>query len=130
MQLSLAAIFLGLTVVSAAPTVVTRDEPADCGGKSYTAQQVSNAIDEGCSYFESGSDVNSYPHRYNNYEGFDFKGLDGPFQEFPIISGGVYTGGSPGADRVVFTEDSCALAGTITHTGASGNAFVACVGTS
>ena len=38
--------------------------------------------------------------------------------------------GSPGADRVVITEDSCKQAGTITHTGASGNNFVACDGTS
>ena len=38
--------------------------------------------------------------------------------------------GSPGPDRVVITEDACRQAGTITHTGASGNAFVACQGTS
>lgn len=85
--------------------------------------------------------------RYNNYEGFNFNGYNGPFQEFPIIPGGVYTGGefsygapkrdetdidvgSPGPDRVVITEDSCRQAGTITHTGASGNNFVACQGTS
>ena len=37
--------------------------------------------------------------------------------------------GSPGPDRVVITED-CELAGSITHTGASGNNFVACDGTS
>lgn len=86
---------------------------------------------------------------YNNYEGFEFKGLDGPFQEFPMVSDGVYDGGeymfpprwtglfialtcpgSPGADRVVITEDGCLLAGSITHTGADGNNFVACEGTS
>ena len=38
--------------------------------------------------------------------------------------------GSPGADRVVITEDGCLLAGSITHTGADGNNFVACEGTS
>ena len=38
--------------------------------------------------------------------------------------------GSPGPDRVVITESGCQLAGTITHTGADGNAFVACEGTS
>lgn len=38
--------------------------------------------------------------------------------------------GSPGPDRVVITEDGCKQAGTITHTGASGNNFVACDGTS
>lgn len=37
--------------------------------------------------------------------------------------------GSPGADRVVI-NGQCSIAGIITHTGASGNAFVACAGTS
>lgn len=37
--------------------------------------------------------------------------------------------GSPGADRVVI-NGQCSIAGIITHTGASGNAFVACTGTS
>ena len=37
------------------------------------------------------------------------------------------TAGSPGADRVVFTA-SGQRAGEITHTGASGNNFVACSG--
>lgn len=37
--------------------------------------------------------------------------------------------GSPGADRIVFNS-TCQLAGEITHTGASGNDFVGCSGTS
>lgn len=37
----------------------------------------------------------------------------------------VYDGGSPGADRVIFNGDD-QLAGVITHTGASGDDFVAC----
>lgn len=35
--------------------------------------------------------------------GFDFP-VNGPYQEFPIRTSGVYTGGSPGADRVVFVS--------------------------
>ncbi|PNH40213.1 hypothetical protein VD0003_g10121, partial [Verticillium dahliae] len=35
---------------------------------------------------------------------------------------------SPGADRVII-NGNCAIAGQITHTGASGNAFVGCSGT-
>ena len=67
----------------------------------------------------------NYPHRYNNYEGFDFP-TSGPWYEFPILSSHkVYTGGSPGADRVIFDEDG-ALDMLITHTGASGNNFVGC----
>ncbi|KAK5630901.1 hypothetical protein RRF57_006616 [Xylaria bambusicola] len=91
--------------------------------------------------------ANSYPHTYNNYEGFSFT-VSGPYLEFPMLSSGVYTGGtylhgskplgcgldtysligSPGADRVIINT-SCKLAGAITHTGASGNNFVGCSGT-
>ncbi|KAF9700370.1 hypothetical protein EKO04_002046 [Ascochyta lentis] len=68
----------------------------------------------------------TYPHKYNNYEGFDFL-VGGTYFEFPLKTSGVYTGGSPGADRVV-VNGSGARAGEITHTGASGNNFVACSG--
>lgn len=64
-----------------------------------------------------------------DYEGFDFGGVQGPYYEFPIEESGVYDGGSPGADRVVVTGDG-EYAGTITHTGASGDDFVGCSGTS
>lgn len=37
--------------------------------------------------------------------------------------------GSPGADRVIYNRN-CQYAGAITHSGASGNAFVGCSGTS
>jgi len=43
--------------------------------------------------------------------------------------GSIYDGGAPGADRIVINE-SCEIAGEITHTGASGNGFVGCSGTS
>jgi len=43
-----------------------------------------------------------------------------------MASHAVYTGGSPGADRVVF-DGAGAFDLLITHTGASGNNFVACV---
>jgi len=68
---------------------------------------------------------NSYPHQYNNYEGFEFPD-EGPWYEFPILSSDeVYAGGSPGADRVVFNADG-KFQDAITHTGASGNNFVEC----
>lgn len=55
---------------------------------------MSAAVNQGCNYFENGQQVGSgnYPHRYNNYEGFDFR-VSGPWQEFPIKTSGVYTGG-------------------------------------
>jgi hypothetical protein len=43
--------------------------------------------------------------------------------------GANYILGSPGADRVIINT-ACKLAGAITHTGASGNNFVGCSGTS
>lgn len=69
-----------------------------------------------------------YPHQYNNYEGFDFS-IDGPYYEFPIEKGYAYSSGSPGADRVIFNGDGT-YAGSITHTGASGDDFVGCSDTS
>ncbi|KAL5342791.1 guanyl-specific ribonuclease Pc [Aspergillus crustosus] len=96
-----------------------------CGGVCYTSSAVSRAANEGYDYVSAGDDVNNYPHVYQNYESFPFP-VDPTYYEFPILSSGsLYSGGSPGADRVVFNEDG-QLAGVITHTGASGNNFVSC----
>ncbi|OBT67448.1 hypothetical protein VE03_02968 [Pseudogymnoascus sp. 23342-1-I1] len=122
---------LTIALVSAVAALPTLEQRAatTCGSTSYTAAQVSAAAAAACQYYKNGSTAGSstYPHQYNNYEGFNFA-VAGPWQEFPILSGGVYTGGSPGADRVVINT-SCGLAGAITHTGASGNNFVGCSGT-
>ncbi|KAL5092109.1 hypothetical protein Trisim1_002000 [Trichoderma cf. simile WF8] len=118
---------------SAAPLdELTKRDTATCGKVFYSASAVSAASNAACNYVRAGSTAggSTYPHVYNNYEGFRFKGLSKPFYEFPILSSGkTYTGGSPGADRVVI-NGQCSIAGIITHTGASGNAFVACTGTS
>ncbi|USP81811.1 hypothetical protein yc1106_09085 [Curvularia clavata] len=99
-----------------------------CGSTCYTSSQVSAARSAGYSYYSQGDTAGSstYPHQYNNYEGFDFL-VSGPYQEFPLRTSGAYTGGSPGADRVIFNTKG-QRAGEITHTGASGNNFVACSG--
>ena len=98
MQLSIAALCLALTAaVSAAPADLERRAAATCGTQYYTAAQVNAASVAACSHFKAGTTAGSstYPHRYNNYEGFYFKGYSGPFQEFPIMaSGSVYTGGT------------------------------------
>jgi hypothetical protein len=62
--------------------------------QSYSASQVSAAVAQGCKYYRANQQVgsNDYPHRYNNYEGFDFR-VAAPWQEFPITRSGVYTGG-------------------------------------
>ncbi|KAL4782459.1 Ribonuclease/ribotoxin [Aspergillus varians] len=96
-----------------------------CGTVCYTSSAVSAAVSAGSSLQAAGNDVNNYPHVYNNYEGFDFP-VDPTYYEFPILSSGsIYSGGSPGADRVVFNGGG-ETAGVITHTGASGNNFVSC----
>lgn len=72
-----------------------------------------------------GSLIGNYPHQYNDNEGFSFP-TGGPWYEFPILSTfKVYTGGAPGADRVIFDADGN-FDSVITHTGASGNNFVSC----
>ncbi|KAF2969249.1 hypothetical protein GQX73_g4370 [Xylaria multiplex] len=98
-----------------------------CGTVCYAQADLDEAVSQGYGYYEDNETVgsNDYPHQYNNYEGFDFPDA-GPWYEFPILSSGnAYTGGSPGADRVVFNADG-KFQDAITHTGASGNNFVGC----
>jgi hypothetical protein len=121
---------LCLTLTAAFPLNLfgSRQSCADtCGSNCYTTSEVNAALKQGYTAYEDnetyGSD--SYPHQYEDYEGFAFS-IDGPYYEFPILSSGsVYSGGSPGADRVVFNGDGD-LAGLITHTGASGDDFLQC----
>ncbi|KAK1997006.1 ribonuclease [Colletotrichum falcatum] len=130
MQLSLVLVSLFALAAQAVPTELLQKRSTTCGSTSYSTAQVNAASNAACTHVKAGTVAGSstYPHRYNNYEGFDFD-VSGPWYEFPIKSSGVYTGGSPGADRVVINA-SCGQAGQITHTGASGNDFVGCSGTS
>lgn len=67
----------------------------------------------------------SYPHQYRDDEGFDFP-TAGPWYEFPILSSHkVYSGGSPGADRVIFDSHGT-FDSVITHTGESNDGFGSC----
>ncbi|TVY58088.1 Guanyl-specific ribonuclease F1 [Lachnellula suecica] len=120
-----------LAIATALPTALEERAATTCGSNSYTADQVNAAAQKACAYYQAGTEAGSstYPHTYNNFEGFSFK-VAGPYQEFPLLaSHAVYTGGEPGADRVIINT-SCKLAGEVTHTGASGNNFVGCTGTS
>ncbi|KAL4899795.1 hypothetical protein BDW74DRAFT_183439 [Aspergillus multicolor] len=123
---TLLTLLLSTSLSLALPTdFETRACAYTCGSVCYSSSAVSAAANRGYSLEQSGSDVNDYPHVYNNYEGFDFS-VSPTYYEFPIMSSGsIYNGGSPGADRVVFNEDG-QIAGVITHTGASGNNFVSC----
>lgn len=110
------------------PSLTKRQTCVDtCGTVCYYQTTINNAVAKGYSLYQSGQTEGSdeYPHVYRDDEGFNFP-VSGPYYEFPILhSFKVYTGGSPGADRVIFNEDGD-FAGVITHTGASGNDFVAC----
>ncbi|KAK4114674.1 ribonuclease-domain-containing protein [Canariomyces notabilis] len=114
-----------LPVAEAQGEIEARACAYTCGSVCYQSTHITAALNRGYSLQQAGSDVNNYPHRYNNYEGFNFP-TSGPWYEFPIMSSyKVYNGGSPGPDRVIFDDDG-AFDMLITHTGASGNAFVAC----
>lgn len=100
-----------------------------CGTAKHTLANVKAATARGYSLMNSPIGTNSYPHKFNNREGLDMwcTGKTA-FNEFPILSSGaLYSGASPGADRVVFANDGtyCAV---ITHTGAGGNNFLSCDG--
>ncbi|OJJ88668.1 extracellular guanyl-specific ribonuclease RntA [Aspergillus glaucus CBS 516.65] len=121
-------LFLQTSLAAPAPQPqVARACDYTCGSHCYSSSAVSSAQNAGYNYVEQGGHAgsSSYPHVYKNYEDFDFP-VQPTYYEFPILSGGsTYSGGSPGADRVIFNEDG-ELAGLITHSGASGNNFVAC----
>lgn len=98
-----------------------------CGNVCYYQSTIDRAVSAGYKLYQQNQQKGDYPHLYHNYEGFDF-GVPGPYQEYPIMSDfDAYEGGSPGADRVIFNTKG-ALAGTVTHTGASGNDFIECDG--
>ncbi|KAI0901693.1 ribonuclease-domain-containing protein [Annulohypoxylon nitens] len=122
---------LFLAAVASAVAISERqsqDCVATCGSVCYWQSDIDAAVKQGYGYYQNGQTVGSdkYPHVYNDYEGFDFPD-SGTYYEFPILSSfDVYTGGSPGADRVVFLGSDGNYEGSITHTGASGNNFVQC----
>lgn len=98
-----------------------------CGSVCYWQSDIDDALAKGYSLYKSGSTLgkpfplrahglhnsshhltahvatgsDKYPHQYNDYEGFSFPTAS-PWYEFPILSSySVYTGGSPGPDRVI-----------------------------
>ncbi|KAK0530270.1 hypothetical protein OC834_000093 [Tilletia horrida] len=112
-------------LASPVQTLEKREPSATCGSKYYTSTQVARAVQLSNS---NGAPSSTYPHTYNNYEGFDFSGYcyDTTYNEYPLTTNG-YTGGSPGADRVIVGKSSRRFCGAITHTGASStNGFVSC----
>lgn len=85
-----------LTLAAAAPTDLEPRAAATCGNVYYSAAAVNAASVKACNYVRAGTTAggSTYPHRYNNYEGFEFLGYSAPFYEFPIMaSGAIYSGG-------------------------------------
>lgn len=112
MQL-LQTLLLFLTPVTLAlPTSLAETSPLElearqcfttCGSTCYTSAKVTAARNSGYNYVKQGGTAggSTYPHVYNNYEGFDFP-VSGPYYEFPILSSGqTYTGGKSGHLHIV-----------------------------
>ncbi|KAK8076260.1 hypothetical protein PG994_003532 [Apiospora phragmitis] len=99
-----------------------------CGSKCYQQKDIDQAVKTGYGLHQKSQTLGSskYPHQYKNFENFNFPS-PAPWYEFPILSNAkIYTGGSPGADRVIF-DNKGKLDSLITHSGAKGNNFVNCV---
>lgn len=110
----------------ASPLLGQRQCADTCGNTCYTQADIDAAVQQGFSDLQSSSAAGKYPHQYNDFEGFSFPD-PAPFYEFPILaSEQAYSGGSPGADRVIFDSNGN-YEGVITHQGASGNNFVQCI---
>lgn len=71
---------LSLALPTAVESPVERDEVSEracyvtCGSHCYTSSQVTAARNAGYNYVKQGGTAggSTYPHVYNNYEGFDF----------------------------------------------------------
>ncbi|CAE6511716.1 unnamed protein product [Rhizoctonia solani] len=130
----------GLALAIPAPTkttpldkrTITGVTAADCDGFTFTSAQVAAAASAAASHVAAGTTVgsNSYPHVFNNREGFTFQsGCRSPYYEFPLFRSSVYTGGDPSYNRVVIgsvSGSNAAFCDVITHYGASGNNFLQC----
>jgi hypothetical protein len=114
MKLTFALLPLLAALVSAAPVddELFRRDAANCGGQYYSANAVTAASNAACDYYTNGETAGSsnYPHQYNNYEGFSFNGVSGPYQEFPIMaSGNIYNGGMFSFIRIGTCNIPCSL---------------------
>ncbi|KAL7273169.1 hypothetical protein RUND412_003995 [Rhizina undulata] len=104
----------------------------DCDGYAISKSTVQNAAEEALGHLNAGTQVgrNGYPHQYKNYETFIFNaGCEAPYYEFPVFGSYIYTGGPPGCSRVIIGSwdgTNATFCGSITHCGASGNAFLRC----
>ncbi|KAN0077405.1 Ribonuclease/ribotoxin [Elaphomyces granulatus] len=115
-------------------------------GISYAANDILTAIQEGIRRHQNRQPARwgerQYPHGYNywpnNWALRDQFVLEmdprvawrtNTMIEYPLVQGGVYRGGDPGPDRVIFDGVTRAFIGVLTHRGsppARRNAFYPC----
>lgn len=93
----LSAVFVSLlaVVAQAAPSNQLEKRATTCGSTYYSTAQINAAANAACNHVRAGTTAggSTYPHAYNNYEGFNFP-ISGPYQLFPLRTSGVYNGGS------------------------------------
>jgi hypothetical protein len=88
-------ILLLVPLALAAPAPAPQSD-VQCGRDDYTSDEIQAAADAACQYLQEGTTAggSKYPEHYNDYEGFSFGGVSGPYYEFPIMANGnIYSGG-------------------------------------
>jgi hypothetical protein len=98
MRFSIALLLLPLVLASPVP------QDVECGLDDYTPDEINDAANAACNYLSQGSTAggSKYPEQYNDYEGFTFGGVQGPYYEFPIMAdGSIYDGGKNDLPQVI-----------------------------
>ncbi|KAJ7794030.1 Ribonuclease/ribotoxin [Mycena olivaceomarginata] len=131
-SLIITTVITALAIASPAPRALPSGD-VTCGRNVYIPSPRFPRPSSGSSEFNSHAELpfsaDSYPHEYfvESSEHIELFCSGSSFLEYPILPGGVaYSGGSPGADRVVFTTSGtyCVV---ITHTGAATeDGFMSC----
>ncbi|KAF7317345.1 Guanyl-specific ribonuclease C2 [Mycena chlorophos] len=130
-MLRITSVVLALVAAAIAKPVDPRALPSGdvtCGSNVYTVSKVSSATSAGYDHIDDPLGSDSYPHQFYDDENLKLYCSGSKWYEWPILTSGTYSGGSPGADRVIFNTDGtyCAV---VTHTGASSyDGFVSCEG--
>ena len=92
-----------------------------CGSHMYTPVAIAQAVGFGNALRIAGETLGlqSYPHRFNNGEGFIYADR-GPYMEFPVMNyGKLFSGDDPLADRVVFNANDGSFVDVLHHVGSS-----------
>jgi hypothetical protein len=98
MRFSITLLLLPLALASPVP------QDIECGSDDYTPDEINAAANAACNYLSQGSTAggSKYPEQYNDYEGFTFGGVQGPYYEFPIMEdGSIYDGGKNNLSQMI-----------------------------